>query len=156
MTKLVVHREEHTNLTDMFRYVLLPNLLPGVQSVDDGLAVLFSFCQYRELELQYGVVALWLDDLPEDTVLEFKDPEWTPDQLLLAAKIDEPIEKSLILSNSYYVAETDETAEWLWNNNKIITICGPPGTGKTSPIHGRIHEWLRWEANILFALPTAA
>ena len=156
MTKLVVRREVYRNFTDMFRYVPLPDLLPEIQSVDDGLAVLYSFRQYRELELQYGVVAFWLEDLLQDAVPEFKDPQWTSDQLMHAAKIAKIIEKSMILSNSEDVVETDETAEWLWNNNKILTICGPLGSGKTSLIHGRIYEWLRWEANILFALPTAA
>ena len=80
--------------------------------------------------------------------------EPTPQQRLLESKSREVVDL-VIQARSDDVGTADEAREKLWEQNQIITMTGPPGSGKTCFTHRLIDYVLAQGGKVLFASPTA-
>ena len=132
------------------------DVLPRVNSMHEALEVYHSFKDYEAWAAHHGVVAFRLARPVHIDGPRIVEPQWTPEQKMIANRVDEIMENSMTVANPDIMKEVEQSTKLLWEHNKIFCLCRPPGSGKTSLVHGRVAHWLRHSANVLFVLPTAA
>ena len=134
----------------------LEKTLPGVRSVDAGVAVYHAFPHYAEKAAASGVVAFKLR-LETATSRPLKitvaDIAGTPHQWRFWEAGKQAIDHALAVYN----ADTNDEAARLVEETlvKVAACFGPPGTGKTAVSHLLIEYAPEQGCEVLFALPTA-
>jgi energy-coupling factor transporter ATP-binding protein EcfA2 len=110
--------------------------IPSARHLQDAVRVYHSFRNYQSLAQRHGVVAFVLGNAPplqrsSHSATDHGLP-WSPEQRRVLDRIDTLLD--LAHEAAYHPDDAASTAaaDKLWRENRMINLCGPPGSGKTT------------------------
>ena len=128
---LAVHHFD--GFKNMLQSLGFQRAVPGASSLQNAVRTYHSFRHYAALAREHGVIAFELGEVTSvESIIDDAAFPWTPQQRAVNARLDEFLDLAIDAANDPDEQRAETAKERLWEQNKIIALMGPPGSGKTT------------------------
>ena len=149
-TTTVTKITHHNSFRELLLHHGLERVLPGVATIDRGVAVYHGFHGYRDAAAEHGVVAFDIMMAPRKGIAY---DDLNVFQKTYAARVREAVDHAFAVANASTVAEVQQLVDG--TTTKVEACFGPPGTGKTAATLVIIEETLDRGGRVLLTVYTA-